>query len=720
MFDGFPAFGMPSEEVPGQPLTEVSTLNENNKWDELDLEITELFKGMEASEQEINPITIPVAEQITEASKELRAVNAEITLLAEQKAEIFRQVDKINADARKRIAELNEISDALTSRQTELKRERDALKRKIEELKRRLQLEIDKIRKSLEFKIASKEYDINTAGLVWREFAMGYQIMGAQILANSGRKFPSVGPGQGCILGDDMGLGKTLTLLIALDMLKAKRVLIVCPADVTTNFEKEAKRWAPHRPVVSIYKWPQGQRNAMIQLMKMTDEVTLLVNYESWRRDPMLVTDLATVGFDTVVLDEAHNIKNASTAAFHGVRDIVMAENCCAKCGGLDIEQKEFASKRYSWVCNKCNWDSRDIAGYTVADRRSVKNVFPATGTPILNKPQELFTLLHLIMPEVFEKEVDFLSLYCEQDWSGYWRFKQDTYGNPVGMDRLQRHLSGRYIARDEKTLNEEGIFIPKQDLNIHDIDITSENYPDQYRIIQQINKHAQIILSSGRRLSMINQLEIILRQRQANVWPGGIQLKDEDKNVVWSVGDEVQESIKVDFALNMIDAFTMADHRCVVFSQFKPGLRVLADRLNQRGIKAVVFDGETPERIREQIKEDFDLKYCARDGYEPKWDVVLCNYRTGGVGLNFTAATRTIVTDEEWNPGKNSQAWARTRRIGQERETEVHIIRVNKTIDAWLARLNDFKKNVVTGWKASADEMQADMLRALEGGEFL
>jgi hypothetical protein len=65
-------------------------------------------------------------------------------------------------------------------------------------------------------------------------------------------------------------------------------------------------------------------------------------------------------------------------------------------------------------------------------------------------------------------------------------------------------------------------------------------------------------------------------------------------------------------------------------------------------------YDGDTPESIREQVKADFNRSVVGDGPY--KWQVVLANYKTGGVGLNFTAATQMIILDEEWNPGKEEQ----------------------------------------------------------------
>jgi SNF2 family DNA or RNA helicase len=327
------------------------------------------------------------------------------------------------------------------------------------------------------------------------------------------------------------------------------------------------------------------------------------------------------------------------------------------------------------------------------------------SGTPILNKPQELFPLLHLILPEIFVTERDFLNLYCTQDmYTGFWKFANG------GLARMMAHLSGRYLVRDRYTA---GVEIPQQTMQIHELTLCSEDYPQQVHFSKMLSKHAQIILSSGKKIEALAAITLILRKRQMNTWPGGIVLKDAEGAIVFSVGEECNESIKVDKCCELIQ--NAGTERVVVFSQFKTPLHEIKKRLSVAGISAVVFDGDTAESIREQIKIDFDRKSA---GETPKWQVVLCNFKTGGVGLNFTAATQMVVLDEEWNPGKNEQAYGRIDRVGQTQETTVHILRVRYTIDTWMANLIDQKKTVVDGMDQTGADLTKDILQAMRNGE--
>jgi SNF2 family DNA or RNA helicase len=100
--------------------------------------------------------------------------------------------------------------------------------------------------------------------------------------------------GLGATLADDMGLGKTLQTLCALQ----GRSLVVCPTSVVHNWADEIKRF---RPQLTFNKY-QGPKRKIDPQADVT-----LTSYAVLRLDQ---AQLAAVEWDTVVLDEAQNIKN--------------------------------------------------------------------------------------------------------------------------------------------------------------------------------------------------------------------------------------------------------------------------------------------------------------------------------------------------------------------------------------------------------------------------
>lgn len=705
-------------------------------------------------------IVIPDSSSAYQHGENLLTLHADLSCLQESMAsrlENIKQIDirieELRRSVTAQIRELSEEKEKLNVSLFDERRRKKELERQVGIIESLLRQALENERQRKEFIDNAARFDDLTSTYHWREFAFTHQIEGAKHLAAAKR----------AILGDKMGLGKTLTSLIACDMLQSQKILVVVPDDVVSNFVREVQHWAPHRTVLMFGKQSKIARNMAIDMLKNMAEFTVVVNYSAWRKDSSLLDRFVSLRFDTVILDEAHTIKEVSTNAYKGCARLILAENSCPKCRGaiqqlhttedIEINLREssiYRPSRTYWACIGgataspviiksdrakailslgCGWNEIvDIIANVdreFGEKRSVRNLFTMTGTPILNKPTELYSMLSLIDPVGYPDKNKFAAAYCQQDFQGKWVFK------PGGLNRLVTELSGKYIARDAKTA---GVVIPKQDIIIHSIEMDAELYPAQAKVMKDLTTQAMIILSSGAKLPILHVIELILRKRQANVWPAGISIKDEDGIVVFSVGDDVTESIKLDRVCTPADRTESGDpeglipdftgngdftngERVVVFSQFKGPLKGLETRLKDAGISVIRFDGDTPQQIRDQIKIDFDRKFCEAPGYEPKWQVVLCNYRTGGVGLNFTAATQTIFLDEEWNPGKADQAMNRTHRIGQTEETTVHILRIENSIDSWMANLIESKRSMIDGFESEID-LQASLLKSMSDGD--
>jgi SNF2 family DNA or RNA helicase len=126
-------------------------------------------------------------------------------------------------------------------------------------------------------------------------------------------------PRYSAILADEMGLGKTMQAITTVRMLlrsgEIRRVLLVCPKPLVTNWRREFNLWAPEIPLTII----EGDQAKRRWQWSETDTPVLIANYELLMRDREL---LAGEHFDLVVLDEAQRIKNTSSATNQIVRSI--------------------------------------------------------------------------------------------------------------------------------------------------------------------------------------------------------------------------------------------------------------------------------------------------------------------------------------------------------------------------------------------------------------
>jgi SNF2 family DNA or RNA helicase len=631
-------------------------------------------------------------------------------LRAEEEAAAQAYRDAV-AKVRERRHQLEENEYEINRKRRELDRQKRLLEAQLDEATKKKKEQEAALALQAEYKALGERWDLMTAGAPWREWAKDHQIQGGHKLVMD----------RNVILADTMGLGKTLTSIITCDIAEAatrdaspehpflgdeidvykqgyhdpdsgewvsggwgkeiinavkkpagKKILYFCPSTLLRNVEREFRMWAPHRAVVILGGMAKKERQFIIDMVLPSHpEWVVICNYEAWRKDLSLIDSLVQLDFDTVIIDEAHNVKDTKSIAYRGIKRLI--------------------------------------------DELKPPYVIPMTGTPILNRPQELFALLTLVNPREFTTINDFLFSYCEQDDDGFWKFK------PGGLDRIAKKISKNFLRRSKK---DAGIELPEKTITMHNIEVDPERYPNQAKVRDQMRKHAMILLDEkeGKALTAAAMIAVFTRLRQIETWPAGIKVIDPlTKEIKLQI--DVEESQKLDYIIHYdkeakqfegLIPEVVEDERVVVFSQFKAPLHELKDRIERMGKRAVILDGDTPKSVQDEIRLDFDARHTP-NRESSKWDVVLCNYRVGGVGLNLTAATQMVILDEEWNPGKRDQAYDRIHRMGQENPVTIHVIRNALTIDDWLADIMAKKEDLVEGFTTKMVEKD-EFQQFLEG----
>lgn len=207
-------------------------------------------------------------------------------------------------------------------------------------------------------------------------------------------------------IADQMGLGKTVQALATLQHENTFPALVVCPASVKIQWEREANKWLPNRstciingllgngktemPDPTLFDYPTRNDHADIYIM----------NYDiltSW--EPAL----ESVGFKAIIFDESHYIKNPKA-------------------------QRTKAAIR---IARSIPDDGMRLL---------------LTGTPILNRPAELPTQLTAIgrLEELFGSLKKFRSRYC-------WDEKTYSYTGARNLDELNKKLRSSCFIRRTK-----------------------------------------------------------------------------------------------------------------------------------------------------------------------------------------------------------------------------------------------------------------------------
>jgi SNF2 family DNA or RNA helicase len=679
---------------------------------------------------------MPLPDDITETAKLLAELQA-------KQADVLDNIAPIDAASAALEAQIAEIKRQAEEKMHTIALERRNLEVKIAEQKRHAQTYAQSIEeaqahlRTLQAAAQAKadelmleqRWDAITAGAPWREWAKDHQIEAGKRIAYNKKM----------LLCDTMGTGKTLSAILSLDMIKAdtadrspewvtergyffttpeglnipsdglqnkddaygipvgewpkygeykilqerpaygKKVLWYAPAPVMAGAEREIRRWAPHREVIIVGNTSKLERHLTLEMLTKhnLEEYIVIINYEATRRDKKTVQLLAQPGmFDTIVIDEAHNIKNIKTSAYKDVRTVVQGTK----------------------------------APY----------VIPMTGTPILNRPQELFALLSLVDEKNFYNINSFLHRYCTQAWVGSglrWVFQ---YG---GAESLLRKMGHLYLRR---TKRECGFLLDEPQVIEYDLDLNEEGYEEQKRVYTSMRDTARIMLDPdlGKSLDAINTLSLYTRLRQLVTCPTGVKITDADGNIIERV--EVDQSIKLDTCLSIpkteddeIDGLIpqiLQESKVVVVSQFNEPLEQLVSRCKSAGINATIYNGDVSIAERDRIKIDFRDKPVG----DPQGIDVICLNHSMGEGLDGLqmASNHMIEIDRQWNPGKEDQTIGRLDRMGQEKQVTVHRLRVKNSIDDWLDAIIEEKADLIGGFETSASSMSEQLWNAIKNGE--
>ncbi len=552
-----------------------------------------------------------------------------------QEIELNTKIAEIRVD----LARLREARQAIISNKKAAQRNKESVERKVA-----LEKEAISIRRSIEEK--RKEAEDIIANAPWKNDAFQWQIDGALSLPDR------------AINADKRGMGKTLSSLVWRRTHNAKRTLVCLRREVASDFIKEIFIREPGLFVYPMISVTAEERNIAAMLLKDQKEFIVVTNIESWRTNIDKTTeDILKIPYDSIILDEAHHIKNSATGTARGF--------------------------------------------FKLADK--IPKVLQLTGTPIKNRPQEMFSLLHSLYPDMFQTERKFLVDYCTQISQNKWTF------TPSGIKSLVAKISHFYISRSPEDV---GRLVPPPKIIEYKLDL--ESHPEQKKAYRDITERSLAVLGNGKVVPIISQLAVMTRQAQIVSWPYGIEfkIKDEEGNILEVVRYEIAQSVKMDWAEDLICELVEEGERVIMFSRFKGAIYEIKKRLTERGLSVAVITGDEKGRNNtEEIFNDFDLKTAPA---KPRFQVLLATYQTVGESANLNAARQMVLYDRFWNPGNEDQAIGRIDRINSTDQATVHVPQVDNTIDEYMAELINGKRSVVTTFRDEATS-QANLVEHLQ-----
>lgn len=396
------------------------------------------------------------------------------------------------------------------------------------------------------------------------------------------------------LLGDEMGLGKSIQGIGTINVLNPNKTIIVVPASLKLNWKRELNKWLIHDKSISIVNpgdfWP-----------KKAD--IIIINYDILSR---YAKELEYMYFDLILLDEAHYIKNTSTKRAKATHDLR---------GKLKIA---------------------------------------LTGTPISNRPAELFSILHFLDPQRWNNFYKYAVRYCAAKRT---RFGLDTSG-ASNLDELQRILRETVMIRRLKS------------------EVLTELPPKtrELILIEQDEELARLVKKEREIINGLYDLNGVHRTAE----------------IIFSEMARVrhEEAIaKMPYTLNHIrEIQDQGVKKLVIFAHHRDVVDLLMEGLAQYN----------PVKVTGSDSQDNRQAAVDRFQNDPECLIFVGNIKAAGVGLTLTASSHVIFTEMDWVPANINQAEDRCHRIGQHDNVLVQHLVVDGSIDAEMAHRIVEKQNVI------------------------
>ncbi|MCY3657449.1 MAG: DEAD/DEAH box helicase [Caldilineaceae bacterium] len=290
---------------------------------------------------------------------------------------------------------------------------------------------------------------------------------------------------------------------------------------------------------------------------------------------------------------------------------------------------------------------------------------FALTGTPIENRLLEVWSILDFLNGAFLGSQQDFKRRFIQP-------IEGESNGEKLGqLQRIVQPFVLRRLKSDPEVISD----LPeKQEIDVI-CDLSSEQTDQYARAVEASLPHIRELDGMRRRGSI---LALMTQLRKIANHPA---LLDEDE----TLSDNPEyggRSGKLDRFTEMLTESLDGRNKVLVFTTFVRMGQILQAHIAQRlGFTPEFISGRVPHGTRQQMVDRF------QEGGQA-CPVLVLSVRTGGVGINLTAANQVYHFDRWWNPAVEDQATDRAHRIGQTRRVQVFRYIMAGTVEEHVDRL--------------------------------
>jgi len=398
-----------------------------------------------------------------------------------------------------------------------------------------------------------------------------------------------------------MGLGKTLEALKWLRQNpKLKPAVVVCPASLKWVWETEASMHLGMRS--EILNGQKPPKRGFIGKHPL-----IIINYEILQ---YWLEYLQRLNLQVLLLDECHYIKNLRANRTKAVRKLA----------------------------------------------KRIPHIIGIGGTPLTNRPSELWPILNLIRPDHFGSLWSYRWRYCNpirKPWG--WEYKGAN-----NLKELHRKLNSlMMIRRLKKDVLSE---LPDKTRQIIPMDIDNRNeYQEALNnFVTWLTRKSTVKAERAKRAEQLVQMGYLKR---------------------------LSAELKMKFVLQWIDDFLEeSDGKLVLGAIHKNIIRQVHSRYKHI---SVVADGSVTGKKRKFVIQTFQKNKSIR--------LLVGNIDVIGLGHTLTAASTGALLEIPWTPAKAIQFEDRIHRIGQKKVVMIYYLIAKDTIEEKLCELLQKKQAILS-----------------------
>jgi len=443
------------------------------------------------------------------------------------------------------------------------------------------------------------------------------------------------------LIADEMGLGKTIQSLGVINLDRAIRtVLVVCPASLKLNWQREADKWLVRKMKTRILA------SSDILPRNVPKGSFWIVNYDVFARHMEVVKEgsgprakesIKFTGtfevlqneFDLLIVDEAHYVKNHKA--------------------------------------------KRSKAVYSLKGRRRLF----LTGTPIVNTPVELWPLISNLDRNTWRSFWYFAKQYCGAYNNGHgWDFKGACNLDEL-QDKLRRTVMVRRLKRDVLTE------LPDKVRQVIEIPSNGE-----YGEIIQMEKDAWEA-HEERTTGLRVQVELAKASEDEDAYNTAVDNLKKGMSVAFTEMARIRHEIavaKLPAVVNHVRDALESHDKVVVFAHHHDVLNGLMEGLAE--FDPVKLSGAEGLGERQVNVDRFQKAASCR--------VFVGQIMAAGVGITLTASSHVIFAELDWVPGNVTQAEDRCHRIGQADSVLVQHIVLEESLESQMAKTIVRKQRVI------------------------